>query len=651
MSTKLEYDLIAKRNDLGKALDDNIKRSSKLGNVLTIAAGAFVGNLATKGFEALTGAIRGSIATLGESIELAAQQEAAVNALNNSLARAGNLLPGVSQEIQDFASALQAASVFGDEVIIQNVALLQSLTNLSKDGLKEATQAAADLAAAQGIDLESAIRLVGRAATGQTDILRRYGVEVEKGATDSETFANALTQLNAQFGGAAAAQLNTYAGVIQSLQNTIGDFKEAIGEIVTGNPALIAAFRAAQEEIERFTSVLKDNQEGAISFIEAAVVPTIEALKLLVDATDFASRSLTGLFRAQQLLSKTTRIIPNLALNGKEALTDLGEAFNSLTQTFSEETGIGAVSDSLQRVIDRTKVLTEEIRAQREAGVENGEARGAAEEEVNEQILESRRKLEEDLAQLRLDAQIAEQEALIAKLPIEDERRAQELERLIEFEDQKTALLLEQEQARAKLISDAKTRGLAEDIAIERNKVAIAKNTADQQKKLAQERLNLERVTTAQISSLVGNAFNFIAAATKQGSKAAFLAQKGAAISQAIVAAQLASVQALAVPPAPNVALAAVAKAQGALAIGTIAAQTIQGLQTGGFVGQANGAFLGSDNTTIQAREGELVLNADQQARLLGLLENGGSQNIVIEIDGREIARAVRDQREQGFSV
>lgn len=51
----------------------------------------------------------------------------------------------------------------------------------------------------------------------------------------------------------------------------------------------------------------------------------------------------------------------------------------------------------------------------------------------------------------------------------------------------------------------------------------------------------------------------------------------------------------------------------------------------GGIVGQANGASMGPDNTMINAREGEMVLNADQQKRLFDIL-NG---NQAIETKGK----------------
>jgi hypothetical protein len=58
---------------------------------------------------------------------------------------------------------------------------------------------------------------------------------------------------------------------------------------------------------------------------------------------------------------------------------------------------------------------------------------------------------------------------------------------------------------------------------------------------------------------------------------------------------------------------------------------------TGGIVGNTNGATMGPDNTSINARNGEMVLNADQQANLFNRINNNqlnNSQPINITITG-----------------
>lgn len=78
-------------------------------------------------------------------------------------------------------------------------------------------------------------------------------------------------------------------------------------------------------------------------------------------------------------------------------------------------------------------------------------------------------------------------------------------------------------------------------------------------------------------------------------------------------------------------------------------------LAGGGVVGgEFNGAAGGGDDVQITARKDEMYLNAQQQKNLFDAINGGGlggGGDIVIKIDEREIARAVRNQRQQGFAV
>lgn len=51
-----------------------------------------------------------------------------------------------------------------------------------------------------------------------------------------------------------------------------------------------------------------------------------------------------------------------------------------------------------------------------------------------------------------------------------------------------------------------------------------------------------------------------------------------------------------------------------------------EGFETGGIIGGVHGATMGKDNTVIKAREGEMVLNATQQRRLLSVAEGFSTQ-------------------------
>ena len=172
---------------------------------------------------------------LSSSIEAAKVQEDAVNNLNVALQITGKFTRQASEDFQRFASSIQQATKFGDEEILNTASLIQQLGNLTQKDLKGATQAAVDLAAALRIDLNTAALLVGKAAAGEVGTFSRYGLAIQKGANNAETFANALEGINSKFGGTAEKQVNTFSGATQQLSNTFGDLLEEIGFVITKN--------------------------------------------------------------------------------------------------------------------------------------------------------------------------------------------------------------------------------------------------------------------------------------------------------------------------------------------------------------------------------------------------------------------------------
>ena len=140
-------------------------------------------------------ALRSAANLLGDAIRGASAEADAINRLNVALAQTGQFSKATSQSLIDFSNGLQATTKFANDSVLEVSALIQTLGRLDQEGLKRATTAALDLSVALGIDVNSAATLVGKAANGNIEAFRRYGVEIQKGKTDAETFANALRTL------------------------------------------------------------------------------------------------------------------------------------------------------------------------------------------------------------------------------------------------------------------------------------------------------------------------------------------------------------------------------------------------------------------------------------------------------------------------
>lgn len=200
----------------------------------------------TSAFTGLTSVVAGFAAAVGvglsfkSAIDQAAQYEDAVNQLATSLRLTGIESQSAVDGLVAFASEIQNTTRLSDDAVLSSASLLQSIARLSEEGLKKGTQAAIDLSAALRIDLESATRLVGKAAEGNVEAFKRYGIEIRKGNNDAETFSNTLDALNSRFGGAAVAATNTYAGAIDQLKNVFSDVIKQYGLSIIQNDEFIA---------------------------------------------------------------------------------------------------------------------------------------------------------------------------------------------------------------------------------------------------------------------------------------------------------------------------------------------------------------------------------------------------------------------------
>ncbi len=94
----------------------------------------------------------------------------------------------------------------------------QSLTNL-----------ALDISVATGKDLESVSLALGKAYNGNLGALTRLGIPLDENIKKTGDFDAAQKALAKTFGGAAAANADTYAGRLAIVSQRIGELKESIG--------------------------------------------------------------------------------------------------------------------------------------------------------------------------------------------------------------------------------------------------------------------------------------------------------------------------------------------------------------------------------------------------------------------------------------
>ncbi|MDI9431047.1 MAG: hypothetical protein QM570_04945 [Planctomycetota bacterium] len=179
------------------------------------------------------------------------------------------------EQFKNYASEMQKRTVYGDELILQEMAYGTNL-GITTGKLKEAATAAMGLAERYQIDLRTAMMLIGRASQGQTQMLTRYGIVLDDTASQEQRFAQ-LLKIGAESFHLTEAAAASLEGKARSLGNRWGDVKEKLG-------APIADFAISQ--LEKLVHAIEQVQ-GALTFEPVMTVQTDEhelaRMQMLID--------------------------------------------------------------------------------------------------------------------------------------------------------------------------------------------------------------------------------------------------------------------------------------------------------------------------------------------------------------------------------
>lgn len=202
-----------------------------------------VGKLAAQALIS-AGAVDAMRRALEFSIQSAAEAERVDAQLTAALSSTAGAAGMTKNELESLATELSRVSTYDDEAIKSTEALLLTFTQVGKNVFPEATQAILDMSTAMGQDLKTSTIQIGKALNDPIKgitALRRAGVSftedqekliaslVESGNT-MEAQKIILDELSREFGGSAAAAVDTYEGQIKQLKNEIGNLAEAYGE-------------------------------------------------------------------------------------------------------------------------------------------------------------------------------------------------------------------------------------------------------------------------------------------------------------------------------------------------------------------------------------------------------------------------------------
>jgi len=247
------------------------------------------------------------IETFGDKVGAFGKKAAAAFAVAAAAALAyGTKLAvdGVKAAIEDeaaqlrLANALRTATGATDDQIraTEDMILKTSLaTGVADDKLRPAMQRLAvstkdtgeaqrllslalDISKGKGIELETVANALGRAQDGNTTALGRLGLGLSKAELSTLSFTEVQAKLSELYGGAAAANAETFQGKIDRLKVGFDEAKESLGTALlpqvekfitflndTAVPAL-NAFIAGFTGDAGLNAALSETQQGAASF-------------------------------------------------------------------------------------------------------------------------------------------------------------------------------------------------------------------------------------------------------------------------------------------------------------------------------------------------------------------------------------------------
>jgi hypothetical protein len=289
-----------------------------------------------------------SVLAFDKIIDAAVEADNAVNAAANSLRLSGEYSKEALKNTQAFAANLQDLTGIGDDTALSMFSLAQSY-GLSADKAKETVKAATDLAAATGQDLTTAVTNLSAAYNGNIGKLGKLNPAL-KDLTEAELAAGAATRLLAeQFGGSAAAKLDTFAGALDATKARFGDVVEEIGFLIVKNGTVISLVKTLGDAFKILSTFISDNADGLRDFISKPIKSLIRELPNII-------RSIGVLGEAFVLV---LRVNPFTGLN--ESASETSSIFDEVSSHAAElADGILAIVQgyyNLKRVVGENSAL------------------------------------------------------------------------------------------------------------------------------------------------------------------------------------------------------------------------------------------------------------------------------------------------------
>ena len=280
---------------------------SSVGNVISGFAGAGV-------MGAASAAISEGIQGLQWAVTQAGEAETAITNLSIAVEKSGTAWATVSEATQKTLGDMQSVTTYSDEQLA--AALERLLTfGMSYDDAMKALSTTVDLAAAKHLDLQTASDLVGKAFTGNTAILSRYGIDI----TTAKEASSALEESQKLLGQA-----------IEAAGYDLGDMSGDLAELLPNFDELGIKFDDAKTVAKGLADALA---EGKISTQDYAGI--LQSVGVNIDTTKLSASGFSGVMdqlneRFGGTAQDQAKTYAGIQERLKNATSDLGEKIGGL---------------------------------------------------------------------------------------------------------------------------------------------------------------------------------------------------------------------------------------------------------------------------------------------------------------------------------
>lgn len=547
-----------------------------------------------------------------------------------------------AKELAKNADAVALATLASVSEIQDAQGVLLSFKAVQGETFTDAIMLAQDMAAVFGGTAKDKALQLGKALESPTDglnALKRSGVSFTESEKDmirqmdatgqrAEAQRFILEKLAEQVGGSARGQAGGLSGSVDTLGQRWDELQRKW-----------AASSGAAKTVQGWIDSLAES----LTKLGESLEPSVEGLEKKLASLQ---GSLSGL-KGRSANAQRSSIVAQIA-----------EVRNELLLARAQSGDMDALNESIERTQSNINGLRDAASSKTgrsKAAAQNGELK--EQKDLLASLIAMRSELNRQAA-LSKETQEKTNEYQYKGLGVTPEQAQAGLESVKQYLASKEEVEFMATQRRQEMIDNAYLTGeissqaqytLTEQL-WQKHQANITKLQADELKKRADAEKASQLAAIAGFQNTSSLLAQSLADSGKESSalyKAAFAAQKAAAIPSIIVSTEEAATKAMAVFPGPGgIAMAGAIKTMGYASAGLVAGQVIGSFESGGIVG---GSSYTGDNLTAMVNSREMILNVSQQKELFDLASGRGGSGAGVIVNLYEDAdRAGQVSESQG---